>query len=285
MLLLFTAIVTASLLGSTHCVGMCGPLAIWASGAGDRAPRRQVVISTTLYHLGRLTTYTIVGLIAGGIGSLVDLGGQTFGYQLAAARIVGVSMVLIGGWKLAKLIFASWASAGGRLTPSRMGGLLVKLRPYVFAMPPSLRAVSVGMLTTLLPCGWLYLFALIAAGTGSVLMGGITMAAFWLGTVPALTALIAGTQTLSSEFVRVVPVVTALLMIIAGGFTASGRGFAGLNSMSDLGSGTVNLTSDGQIQMPPGFCDGGAVSVGPPDGWQSSENLINSHGELDPPNR
>lgn len=284
MLLLFTAIVTASLLGSTHCVGMCGPLAIWASGAGDRAPRRQVVISTTLYHLGRLTTYTIVGLIAGGIGSLVDLGGQTFGYQLAAARIVGASMVLIGGWKLAKLTFASWASAGGRLTPSRMGGLLVKLRPYVFAMPPSLRAVSVGMLTTLLPCGWLYLFALIAAGTGSVLMGGITMAAFWLGTVPALTALIAGTQTLSSEFVRVVPVVTALLMIIAGAFTASGRGFAGLNSMADLGGGTVNLTSDGQIQMPAGFCDGGAVPVGPSDGWQSSENLINSHGDLDPPN-
>lgn len=284
MLLLFTAIVTASLLGSTHCVGMCGPLAIWASGAGDRATRRQVIVSTILYHLGRLTTYTIVGLIAGGIGSLVDLGGYAFGYQLAAARIVGASMALIGVWKLARLIFASWAFADWRSTPSRMGRLLLTLRPYVFAMPPSLRAVSVGILTTLLPCGWLYLFALFAAGTGSMQMGGITMAAFWLGTVPALTALIAGTQTLSSEFVRVVPVVTAILMIIAGGFTASGRGFAGLNSMADIAGATIDLTSDGQIQMPAGFCDGGAVPVAPPDAWQSSENLINSHTELDPAN-
>lgn len=284
MLLLVTAVVTASLLGSTHCVGMCGPLAIWASGAGERAPRRQVILSTSLYHAGRLVTYTIAGLIAGGIGSLVDVGGQTLGYQLAAARIVGVFMVLIGGWKLGKLIFPSWASVGSTSTASRIGGLLVKLRPYVFAMPPGLRALSVGMLTTLLPCGWLYLFALIAAGTGSVLMGGITMAAFWLGTVPALTALIAGTQTLSREFVRIVPVVTAILLIIAGGFTASGRGFAGLNSMADLGGDTVDLTADGQIQFPTGFCDGGAVPLGPTDPSPSSDSLLKPQSVADPTN-
>jgi len=234
MWILITAVVTASLLGSMHCVGMCGPLAIWASGAGERASRTQIVVSTSLYHVGRLITYTIAGLIAGGIGSLVDVGGQTLGFQLAAARIVGSLMVVIGVWKLGTMWFANRITVTSGPKPSRVGGLLVKLRPYIFNLPPSGRAISVGMLTTLLPCGWLYLFALVAAGTGSVLMGGVTMAAFWVGTVPALTALIAGTQTLSREFVRIVPTVTAILLIVTGGITASGRGFAELSSLSDI---------------------------------------------------
>lgn len=259
MLVLVTAVVTASLLGSLHCVGMCGPLAIWASGSGERAPRRQIFVSTSLYHVGRLITYTVVGLIAGGIGSLVDVGGQTLGFQLAAARMVGALMVLIGLWRIGKMLLASRLVVSSGPTPSRIGAWLVKLRPCIFRLPPSARALSVGMLTTLLPCGWLYLFALIAAGTGSILMGGLTMAAFWLGTVPALTALIAGTQTLSREFVRVVPVATAVLLIIAGGFTASGRGFAGLNSLSDLGgSDSIDIMDGTSAPIPAGFCAGPA---------------------------
>ncbi|EMI58372.1 sulfite exporter TauE/SafE family protein [Rhodopirellula sallentina] len=248
MWILITAVVTASLMGSMHCVGMCGPLAIWASGAGERASRMQIVSSTSLYHIGRLITYTIAGLIAGGIGSLVDVGGQTLGFQLAAARVAGSLMVLIGAWKLGTMLFASKIAATGP-TPSKIGGVLVKLRPYIFSLPPSARALTVGMLTTLLPCGWLYLFALVAAGTGSVLMGGVTMAAFWVGTVPALTALIAGTQTLSHEFVRVVPVVTALLLIVTGGITASGRGFAKLSSLSDIQT-PVSLDLAGESESP-----------------------------------
>src|SRR6056297_1878853 len=192
MWILIGGVVTASLLGSMHCVGMCGPLAIWASGAGDSAHvgdatrRGKVLGNLSLYHFGRLTTYVIAGLIAGGIGSLVDVGGEMLGFQLAAARVVGGLMIVIG------------------------------------------------LLTTLLPCGWLYLFALVAAGTGSVAMGGVTMAAFWLGTVPALTALVAGAQSLSRKFVQLIPVATAVLLIVTVAITASGRGFAELNSLSDI---------------------------------------------------
>ena len=65
LLVLATAVVTASLLGSMHCVGMCGPLAIWASGGGDQVSRGTLLTSTSLYHAGRLTTYTLAGCIAG----------------------------------------------------------------------------------------------------------------------------------------------------------------------------------------------------------------------------
>ncbi|EMI46927.1 sulfite exporter TauE/SafE family protein [Rhodopirellula sp. SWK7] len=266
MWILITAVVTASLMGSMHCVGMCGPLAIWASGAGERASRIQIVTSTSLYHVGRLITYTIAGLIAGGIGSLVDVGGQTLGFQLAAARVVGSLMVIIGVWKLGTMLFASKITASTGPSPSRIGGLLVKLRPFIFRLPPSGRALSVGMLTTLLPCGWLYLFALVAAGTGSVLMGGVTMAAFWVGTVPALTALIAGTQTLSHEFVKIVPMVTAVLLIVTGGITASGRGFAELNSLTDIAPAiSINLAHAGESDANANTCAGGcACSDGGP---------------------
>lgn len=243
MWILITAVVTASLLGSMHCVGMCGPLAIWASGAGERASGGRIALSTSLYHLGRLVTYTIAGLIAGGIGSLVDIGGETLGFQLAAARVVGALMVAIGFWRLGAMLFSNRMTRSSGPAPSRIGGLLVKLRPLIFQLPASGRAISVGMLTTLLPCGWLYLFALVAAGTGNVWMGGITMAAFWVGTVPALTALIAGTQALSHEFVRIVPTVTAILLIVTGGITASGRGFAQLGSLSEIRS-EVSLDLD-----------------------------------------
>jgi sulfite exporter TauE/SafE len=235
MFVFLTAVLTASLLGSMHCVGMCGPLAIFASGAGTSAPRRTVMISTMLYHLGRLTTYAIAGLIAGAIGSAVDTGGQALGFQLAAARLVGTVMIVVGVVKIVQL-FASPIGTPKPLRPSLISKFLVKLRPVIFRLPPSGRAWVTGLLTTLLPCGWLYLFALIAAGTGSLLWGPMVMFAFWLGTVPALTALISGTVALSTKFKTVVPAAAAALLIFAGISTVSGRGFANLTTLSEIRS-------------------------------------------------
>ncbi len=248
MLVFLTAVLTASLLGSMHCVGMCGPLAIFASGAGDSAPRRQVLAGTLLYHFGRLITYSIAGLIAGGIGSVIDSGGQALGFQLAAARIVGSAMIVIGLAKIAKPLVGRWLSSNQlptkQLRPSRISGWLVQLRPAVFSLPPAYRALATGLLTTLLPCGWLYLFALIAAGTGSLLLGPVVMFAFWLGTVPALTALITGTVALSSRFRTLVPTAAAALLVFAGLFTISGRGFANLHSLDEIRGGDTLASSE-----------------------------------------
>jgi hypothetical protein len=246
LLMLAGAVLTASLLGSMHCVGMCGPLAIWASGAGDRAGAKTVALSTSLYHLGRLTTYSLAGVFAGFVGGLIDIGGSVLGIQVAAARVVGSVMIVIGAYKLWTL----WRghSATGTLAPSRIGGVLVKLRPYVFRLPIAGRGFVTGLLTTLLPCGWLYLFALIAAGTGSPLRGTVVMAAFWLGSVPALVALVAGLRVLSQRYARLIPALAAGLLIFAGMFTASGRGFAGFDSLEDLRSEGTAMEQVGQAE-------------------------------------
>ncbi|QDT09555.1 sulfite exporter TauE/SafE family protein [Planctomycetes bacterium K23_9] len=256
MWILISAVATASLLGSMHCVGMCGPLAIWASGAGDSAQKRTVAVATLLYHVGRLITYLIAGLIAGFIGSAVEIGGEWLGYQVMAARVVGGIMIVVGLVRLYQLVGPA-SQKTKTVKPSTIGGLLVKARPFLFRLPIPARGLFTGMLTTLLPCGWLYLFALIAAGTGSLLMGPVVMFAFWIGTVPALTGLIAGTRLLSQPLGLLVPTAAAVLLIVGGGFTASGRGFAGLTSLESLspsGSDTAALvqqaTSAGDQPLP-----------------------------------
>jgi sulfite exporter TauE/SafE len=186
-----------------------------------------------MYHLGRLLTYTLAGAIAGLIGGVVDTGGETLGFQLAAARLVGTIMLVLGLRKL-WLLWGRRTAPPAMLRPSRVSGWLVKLRPHIFALPLPARALATGLLTTLLPCGWLYLFALVAGGTASPLMGAIVMAAFWLGTVPALTGLIVGTVALSQKFTTAVPVAAAVVLVLAGCYTASGRGFASLNSLNDI---------------------------------------------------
>ncbi|QDS88219.1 hypothetical protein EC9_24070 [Rosistilla ulvae] len=253
MWILATAIVTASLLGSMHCVGMCGPLAIWASGASENVSRRRVMTSGALYHIGRLITYALAGLIAGAIGSLIDFGGAAMGYQLLAARVVGAIMILIGIHRLISIIAPRKTDATVGPAPSRIGGLLVRLRPYVFRLPLPGRALATGLLTTLLPCGWLYLFALVAAGTGSLTMGPVVMIAFWIGTVPALVALVAGTQFLSRRFTMAIPAFAAVMLVVGGCYTASGRGFANLGSLTSLqasveASAENNDDIDAQIQ-------------------------------------
>lgn len=251
IIVLATAVVTASILGSMHCVGMCGPLAIWASGGGDRVSRGTLLASTTLYHLGRLTTYALAGCLAGLIGNVIDIGGDTIGIQVAAARVVGAMMISIGLWKLWTIVAGRTARADA--SPSVVGKLLVKIRPHLFRLPIAGRGFATGLMTTLLPCGWLYLFALIAAGTGSPMRGAVVMAAFWLGSVPALVALVAGIRVLSLRYARLIPALAALMLIFAGCFTASGRGFSGFDSLEELkstGTAIEQVEQAGQFVPP-----------------------------------
>ena len=156
MWVLFTAILLASLLGSTHCVGMCGPLALWASGTLERNRRGRLFLNTTLYHTGRLIAYTLVGIAAGVIGRLVNLGGESVGLQMLAARVVGGLMIGMGLYRLASLLpqRSTTDALTKRPKPSWITKTLVALRPAIFALPVSLRAFSAGGLTAFLPC-WL----------------------------------------------------------------------------------------------------------------------------------
>ncbi len=255
MWILLSAVATASFLGSMHCVGMCGPLALWAGGAAEQRRRSEQAFASTTYHVGRLLTYSVVGFVAGYLGSLADWGGRAMGMQMVAARIAGVAMIAAGLYQLnnyakmrgysvgqlwkrkkqvVKSVMSANATASSPAKPGLITGLLIRFRPIIFRQPIAIRGLLTGMLTVLLPCGWLYIFALAAAGSGSAIQGALLMAAFWLGSVPALVGLVAGSAWFSKQVRPLVPILGSLVLLVGGSYTALGRGFADLSVLSKL---------------------------------------------------
>ncbi len=184
---LLIAVIAASFIGSLHCVGMCGPLVAFAIGDPKGGRARSSKWLHVAYHGGRLSTYMLVGAACGLLGAAVDRGGARLGMHRAAALAAGGMMVVVG---LAAVMRAIGARLPALALPRIIQRGILTGQRAAFALAPLPRALCVGLLTALLPCGWLYLFASYAAGTGSPLWGAAFMAAFWLGSVPAL--LVAG---------------------------------------------------------------------------------------------
>ncbi|MCA9290366.1 MAG: sulfite exporter TauE/SafE family protein, partial [Phycisphaerales bacterium] len=107
--------------------------------------------------------------------------------------------------------------------PAPLGRLFQRGHAFAMRRRPATRALTIGLLTTLLPCGWLYAFAITAAGTGSAPLGALTMAVFWLGTVPVLVGLGVGVQRLAGPLRRHVPTVTAAALVLVGVVALAGR--------------------------------------------------------------
>ncbi|MCC6320927.1 MAG: sulfite exporter TauE/SafE family protein [Phycisphaerales bacterium] len=220
--MLLSTIMVASLLGSTHCAGMCGAFAAFSVGAptpaGSRAASRWSLAAA--YNLGRLATYVLMGVMAGAVGAAVDLGGSMVGVQRAAAVGAGAVMVVFGAVAVAR---ALGARVGRAPLPKWMVSAARSAHMKAIDLPPVTRAATVGLLTTLLPCGWLYTFVVAAAGTGGPLSGAAAMGAFWIGTLPVMGAIGLGVRALTGPLRRHLPLVTSLLMVAAGVWTVLGR--------------------------------------------------------------
>ncbi|MFN0133950.1 MAG: sulfite exporter TauE/SafE family protein [Phycisphaerales bacterium] len=217
MMELIAAVFVASLLGSTHCAGMCGAFVAIAV-TGEAGPGRAWLHAA--YNVGRLTTYTTLGAIAGAIGAAVDLGGAAVGVQRAATVAAGAIMVVIG---LAALLRLCGVRVPKPPVPGLMRRLAVRGHRGVMSWQPLSRAGAIGLLTTLLPCGWLYAFVITAAGTGGPLSGAATMAVFWLGTLPMMLALGIGVQQLAGSFRGKLPIVASIVIVGVGVMTVLGR--------------------------------------------------------------
>ncbi len=224
MIPLFSAVLLASLLGSLHCAGMCGAFVAFAvAGVDERAPaglRPPRWLLNASYNGGRLITYTILGAIAGALGSAVDFGGSAVGVQRSAAILAGAIMV---GFGLVTALRLSGVRIARLPLPPGLDRLVTAGHRAAMRLSPARRALAIGMLTTLLPCGWLYAFAVTAAGTAHPLLGAGTMAVFWAGTLPVMASLGAGIQSLAGPLRRRVPLATAVILVIVGLFTIVGR--------------------------------------------------------------
>lgn len=198
------------LAGSLHCVGMCGPLI--SAMPYNRTSRWKFARTKFINHLGRLTTYTVMGLAFGLLGQ----GMAAAGFQQWVSIISGVLI----------LLFIFWPARWKFFSRGKLTGFVARLKQTFSQMlekrNPSTLFI-LGMLNGLLPCGLVY-FALAASlATGNALQGGMFMFLFGVGTTPALVAIgILATgfkQHFAMKFqkaMRVMLIITALILIARG---------------------------------------------------------------------
>jgi uncharacterized protein len=206
------AVAGASLLGSVHCAAMCGGF-VAAYTDGEGANRTERALSHLFYNAGRLVTYSALGALAGALGRALDLAGRAAGIAEIAGLTTGVLLVC---WGLSGL------SQGSRLVqlktraPRAITSRLTSLLAGFSAKPRTARAALLGLTSTLLPCGWLYAFAALAAGTGSAAAGALLMSAFWVGSLPMLLGLGVALQTAARRLHARVPRLRAGLVTLVG---------------------------------------------------------------------
>ncbi len=219
MNLLVGSIFVASLLGSVHCVGMCGPFVAIAVGGRSQSIRGNAGVQAA-YHAGRLITYVTLGTLAGAVGSLFDLAAGLAGVKPLAAITAGLTMIGFGGIALAR---QAGVHFGCGRAPRFLQPPLRAAHAAAQSLGPIARATVIGLLTTLLPCGWLWLFVVSAAGTARPELGALTMLVFWLGTLPMLIVIGTGVQSILGPASRRLPGITSLMLVIVGIYTVATR--------------------------------------------------------------
>ncbi|MFP4091580.1 MAG: sulfite exporter TauE/SafE family protein [Cyclobacteriaceae bacterium] len=171
---LFTAFAIGAL-GSFHCVGMCGPIALALPLNRDSSTRR--IVASLLYNSGRISTYALIGAFFGLLGQGFVLAGfqQTISIALGVLVILGVALP---------------AAFVHKLSPNHViakGISKVKVRMQkLFAVRSYPSMYFIGSLNGLLPCGLVYLGVAGATATGSSGDGALYMMLFGLGTWPVM---------------------------------------------------------------------------------------------------
>lgn len=183
---------TLGLLGGFgHCVGMCSPFVLFVSRRYPPAPLRgcgeagwtseerraggiAVLRAQGWYTAGRILTYSVLGAIAGALGSAVSMAGHLVGLRRGAMVVAGAVLVV---WGIVALSDLASFDTGGRL----FGRVAAVFRRRVPEHP-----FALGLLLGLLPCGFLYSAVVAAVSRGGAVEGAAALALFGLGTAPAL---------------------------------------------------------------------------------------------------
>jgi sulfite exporter TauE/SafE len=197
------------LAGSGHCLGMCGGIVAALAVACPDSSAGQRFRLNLAYQIGRIITYTLLGLLTGAASqlALVTTIKPHLYWLFAAANIMVIFIGLATAFGLRSLSLSLLDGSGWGF----MSGVL--RRASAQASVPAFLAA--GLVMGLIPCGMVYGVLITAATRGAWLHGGAQMLAFGLGTIPALLAYGQVAAALSAAtgtfFVRVMGIVVALL--------------------------------------------------------------------------
>ncbi|WP_456403543.1 sulfite exporter TauE/SafE family protein [Hydrogenimonas sp.] len=208
------SIATIAFLGSFgHCVGMCGGIVLAYTGAkvDPQWNNAKQASAHLAYSFGRITTYVTLGALFGYLGSVATFSGYTVG---ALFLFAGIVMILTGLSIMGKVKFLTLIEHS-----------IVKSAWYQKSFKALMSDSSLfsfyllGMINGLLPCGFVYFFAVTAASTMSPLWGAVVMLIFGLSTVPALFSLGFFTGLMQKGRLRKTMItVASIAVILYGGF-------------------------------------------------------------------
>ena len=174
-------IITIAFLGSFgHCIGMCGGIVVAYSTIKIKPESSKVSQSVAhlLYSFGRVFTYSILGALFGALGGVVLFSNNANGILLIVA---GVAMILAGLSLMGKIKFLTLIEHSFSSSPFYKNTF-----KSVLHSKSNVSFFLLGMLNGLLPCGFVYFFAITAASTADPLYGALVMAIFGMSTIPAM---------------------------------------------------------------------------------------------------
>jgi len=180
---LWTAFILG-LVGSAHCAGMCGPIALALPLKSDNWFTR--VGGGLVYNAGRIVTYMILGAVFGMLGKGIHMAG----FQLLASIVIGSLMIVM---VLLPLLFKKMNSLNN-VFEAYSARLLSGFRT-MFSSGKTSSLLGIGLLNGILPCGLVYVAVAGAINTGDVVSSMLYMALFGAGTIPVMLAVsMAGTM-------------------------------------------------------------------------------------------
>jgi sulfite exporter TauE/SafE len=208
-------VITIAFLGSFgHCIGMCGGIVVAYSTIKIEPKSSKVSqgVAHLLYSLGRVVTYSLLGAIFGYLGGVVTFSNTANGVLLIFAGVVMVlaGLSLMGKIKFLTLIEHSFSSSDTYKKAFRT----------ILNSKSNLSFFLLGMLNGLLPCGFVYFFAITAASTADPMYGALVMAVFGLSTIPAMFTLgFLTTLTSATSFRNMMISLASIAVILYGAYT------------------------------------------------------------------
>ncbi len=204
--MLYTAIIFG-LISSLHCIGMCGPIAMMLP-VDHKNPSKKA-LQVLIYHMGRLTSYGILGLAFG----LLGRGFYMAGIQQQLSIAVGVGMIVLAVVPEKILANYNFSKPVYRLITkikSSLGAQFKRKTPDAF--------FTIGLFNGLLPCGLVYAALFGAIAMQNVTLGIAYMILYGLGTIPMMSAVVYVSSLLSmpfrSQLQRAVPIVTVVIGVL-----------------------------------------------------------------------
>jgi len=194
------------LLGSAHCIGMCGPLVL-ALPMQDKS-NVQKWGALILYHFGKITSYSLLGVLFGLFGSQLPL----FGLQENISIFIGALMIVYVFY----VFIIKPKQKGVLLKFNFLYSIITKRLGILFKSQNRFAFYLIGFLNGLLPCGMVYLALTSALAMQNTINGGLLMVFFGMGTVPALMMVAFGGQYFGVVFRQKVQALLPLFIFSMG---------------------------------------------------------------------